>query len=106
MTDRKRPTVLCAGGAVQDIVMRVEQFPEPGHKVQASDFIVTIGGQSGNAAVATARLGARTLYAGTIGASDDPVAQQIVDALETKKKPITADSIVDLYERTYRGGQR
>ncbi len=82
MTERKRPTVLCAGGAVQDIVMRVETFPQPGHKVQASDFIVTIGGQSGNAAVAVARLGADTLYAGTLGAADDPVATQIVAALE------------------------
>jgi sugar/nucleoside kinase (ribokinase family) len=82
LIERKRPTVLCAGGAVQDIVMRVETFPQAGHKVQASDFVVTIGGQSGNAAVAVARLGARTLYAGTIGASDDPIAQQIIVALE------------------------
>jgi sugar/nucleoside kinase (ribokinase family) len=74
--------VLCAGGAVQDIVMRVEVFPQPGHKVQASEFVVTIGGQSGNAAVAAARLGAVTLYAGTLGAPDDPVATQIVNALE------------------------
>jgi sugar/nucleoside kinase (ribokinase family) len=74
--------VLCAGGAVQDIVMRVESFPQAGHKVQASDFVVTIGGQSGNAAVAIARLGAQALYAGTLGAPDDPVAMQIVAALE------------------------
>jgi sulfofructose kinase len=74
--------ILCAGGAVQDIVMRVETFPQAGQKVQASDFVVTIGGQSGNAAVAIARLGAKTFYAGTIGAPDDPIAQQIVAALE------------------------
>jgi sugar/nucleoside kinase (ribokinase family) len=74
--------VLCAGGAVQDIVMRVETFPKAGHKVQASDYVVTIGGQSGNAAVAAARLGAVTFYAGTLGAPDDPVAGEIVAALE------------------------
>ena len=62
--------------------MRVEAFPQAGHKVQASDFVVTIGGQSGNAAVAAARLGAKILYAGTLGAPDDPVATQIVAALE------------------------
>ena len=28
--------------------MRVEQFPKPGEKVQASDFIITSGGQAGN----------------------------------------------------------
>jgi len=78
----ERPTILCAGGAVQDIVMRVEAFPQAGQKVQASDFVITIGGQSGNAAVAAARLGAKTFYAGTIGAPDDPVAQQIIATLE------------------------
>jgi len=62
--------------------MRVEAFPKAGHKVQASDYVVTIGGQSGNAAVAAARLGAVTLYAGTLGAPDDPVAGEIVAALE------------------------
>jgi sulfofructose kinase len=82
LTERKRATVLCAGGAVQDIVMRVEAFPKAGHKVQASEYVVTIGGQSGNAAVAAARLGATTLYAGTLGAPDDPVASEIVAALE------------------------
>jgi sugar/nucleoside kinase (ribokinase family) len=55
LTEKKRAAVLCAGGAVQDIVMRVEAFPKAGHKVQASDYVVTIGGQSGNAAVAVAR---------------------------------------------------
>jgi sugar/nucleoside kinase (ribokinase family) len=74
--------VLCAGGAVQDIVMRVATFPKAGHKVQASDYVVTIGGQSGNAAVAVARLGGDAFYAGTLGAPDDPVASEIVAALE------------------------
>jgi sugar/nucleoside kinase (ribokinase family) len=82
LAEGKRATILCAGGAVQDIVMRVEAFPQPGHKVQGSEFVVTIGGQSGNAAVAAARLGAETLYAGTLGAPDDPVASEIVAALE------------------------
>lgn len=74
--------MLCAGGAVQDIVMRVEAFPKAGHKVQGSQFVVTIGGQSGNAAVAVARLGGAAFYAGTLGAPDDPVAGEIVAALE------------------------
>jgi sulfofructose kinase len=82
LTEKKRAAVLCAGGAVQDIVMRVAAFPKAGHKVQASDYVVTIGGQSGNAAVAVARLGGETLYAGTLGAPDDPVASEIVAALE------------------------
>ena len=40
------PRILCAGGAVQDIVMRVAKFPTPGIKVQASDFLITSGGHT------------------------------------------------------------
>ncbi|MFN3658745.1 MAG: PfkB family carbohydrate kinase [Pseudolabrys sp.] len=83
MTDRapRIPTILCAGGAVQDNVMRVEAFPEAGSKVPASDFVVTIGGQAGNASVAIARLGGRARYAGAIGDHDDKIANWIVEKL-------------------------
>jgi sulfofructose kinase len=72
------PRILCAGGAVQDIIMRVEKFPAPGEKVSATDFVVTSGGQAGNAAVALARLGAKTSYIGALGGLDDEVANTIV----------------------------
>ncbi len=62
--------------------MRVEAFPATGTKVQASDFITTIGGQAGNAAVAVARLGARTFYAGALGDVSDVVAGQVIATLE------------------------
>jgi len=75
-------TILCAGGAVQDIVMRVERFPAPGAKIQASDAVIIIGGQAGNAAVALARLGARVRYAGPIGAPGDAAASFVQAALE------------------------
>ncbi|MBS0249420.1 MAG: hypothetical protein JSR61_22640, partial [Proteobacteria bacterium] len=42
----KAVRIVCAGGAVQDNVMRVEKFPEAGGKVSATDFIVTSGGQA------------------------------------------------------------
>jgi sugar/nucleoside kinase (ribokinase family) len=69
---------LCAGGAVQDIVMRVDKFPDPGTKVQSSEFLITSGGQAGNAAVAVARLGGKTSYIGALGDQDDEVASTIV----------------------------
>jgi sulfofructose kinase len=75
------PTILCAGGAVQDIIMRVDKFPEPGSKVQASEFLITIGGQSGNAAVAIARLGAKVIYAGPLGDENDDIANRVVSSL-------------------------
>jgi sulfofructose kinase len=78
----KQRAILCAGGAVQDIVMRVDAFPAPGTKVQASEFITTVGGQSGNAAIAAARLGAATHYAGTLGDLNDTIADAVLAALE------------------------
>jgi sulfofructose kinase len=74
----KAPKILCAGGAVQDIIMRVDEFPAPGGKVQASEFLITSGGQAGNAAVAVARLGAQCSYIGALGDRDDEVANTIV----------------------------
>jgi sugar/nucleoside kinase (ribokinase family) len=69
---------LCAGIAVQDIVMRVENFPAPGAKVSASDFIITGGGCAANAAVAVARLGGRVAFAGPLGGTDDHVSNRIL----------------------------
>lgn len=60
--------------------MRVEQFPTPGIKVPASEFLITSGGQAGNAAVAIARLGAITSYIGALGGDDDEVANTIIKA--------------------------
>ncbi len=79
------PKILCAGGAVQDIIMRVDTFPRPGEKVQASDFLITSGGQAGNAAVAVARLGAVTSYIGALGDLDDEVANTIIKTFAGEK---------------------
>jgi sulfofructose kinase len=69
---------LCAGIAVQDIVMRVQNFPAPGAKVSASEFIITGGGCAANAAVAVARLGGRVGFAGPLGGGDDQVSNRIL----------------------------
>jgi len=78
---RKAPKILCAGIAVQDIVMRVENFPAPGSKVAASEFIITGGGCAANAAVAVARLGGRVAFAGPLGGDNDHVSNRIVTDL-------------------------
>jgi sugar/nucleoside kinase (ribokinase family) len=82
MPGRKAPKILCAGIAVQDIVMRVENFPAPGSKVHASEFVVTGGGCAANAAVTVARLGGRVAFAGPLGSSDDEVSNRIIADLE------------------------
>jgi sugar/nucleoside kinase (ribokinase family) len=82
---KKNPRILCAGGAVQDIIMRVDRFPDAGTKVQASEFLITSGGQAGNAAVAVARLGGRVSFAGPLGANDDEIAGRILESLMREK---------------------
>jgi sulfofructose kinase len=74
-------TILCAGIAVQDIVMRVQDFPPPGAKVAASDFIITGGGCAANAALAVARLGGRAAFAGPLGGANDAVSERILTDL-------------------------
>src|SRR5260221_11613282 len=58
LTERaqKSPKILCSGIAVQDIVMRVENFPMPGTKVAGSEFIITGGGCPPHSSAAIARL--------------------------------------------------
>ncbi len=58
--------------------MRVENFPAPGTKVHASEFIITGGGCAANAAVAIARLGGRAAFAGPIGGMDDEISNRII----------------------------
>lgn len=82
MAERAAPTILCAGGAVQDLIMQVERFPQPNTKQPASAFVTTTGGQSGNAAVAIARLGGHARYAGPLGDTQDEVANWIVGNLQ------------------------
>ncbi len=77
----KTPKILCAGIAVQDIVMRVQDFPPPGAKVAASDFIITGGGCAANAALAVARLGGHAAFAGPLGDANDAASARILTDL-------------------------
>jgi sugar/nucleoside kinase (ribokinase family) len=66
----RRPVVLCAGIAVEDFIFKVERFPEPGEKAQASTLIATAGGCAANAAIAVSRLGGEARFTGPIGSDD------------------------------------
>jgi sulfofructose kinase len=66
----RRPVVLCAGIAVEDFIFKVERFPLPGEKAQASALIATAGGCAANAAIAVSRLGAEARFTGPIGTDD------------------------------------
>lgn len=79
--------VLCTGIAVLDAVFRVDRFPRPEAKTQASAFMIVSGGCAGNAAVAVARLGGRARFAGPLGGSAgaDPVGDRILASLAAEQ---------------------
>jgi len=71
--------VLCAGIAVEDFIFKVERFPQPGEKAQASALIATAGGCAANAAMAVARLGGVARFAGPVGT--DEASGRFLDSL-------------------------
>jgi sulfofructose kinase len=82
----RKPVVLCSGIAVQDLIFRVQDFPPPGGKARASQFLSVNGGCAGNAAIAVARLGGGARYVGPLGddtASDTILAQFAREGVDT-----------------------
>jgi len=64
---------------VLDQLFRVDTFPRPEVKTQASEFRIVAGGNAANAAVAIAHLGARTSFTGPVGGP--PGADTVGDML-------------------------
>lgn len=64
--------------------MRVQNFPAPGAKIAASEFIITGGGCAANAAVTIARLGGRVSFAGPLGGGNDAVSNRILTDLQAE----------------------
>lgn len=73
-------TVLCAGIAVIDFVMSLDEMPRHAEKYRARDAAVVGGGCAANAAVGIARLGGHALLAARLG--DDPIGDMILADLE------------------------
>ena len=78
--------ILCAGIAVLDEVFRVQEFPMPDTKVEASEFITIGGGCAANAAVAIARLGGKVRFAAPLGgpAGEDAIGDRLVEGLQSE----------------------
>ena len=66
-----------------DEIFRVDEFPPPDGKAQASEFVAVGGGCAANAAVAIARLGGRAQFAGPLGgpAGQEPISDRILAGL-------------------------
>ena len=74
--------VMCAGVAVVDFVLSVEQMPVAPEKYRAYDGRMIGGGPAATGAVAVVRLGGAAALAARIGA--DPIGALIVDDLESE----------------------
>lgn len=59
--------IVCAGMAVIDNVYRVDDFPQPGTKTRATEFLPILGGCAANAAVAIRRLGGQARVIAPLG---------------------------------------
>ena len=67
------PRILVVGSANIDLVTRVTRIPKPGESVIGHSFATFTGGKGANQAVAAARLGAETFFAGCVG--NDPFGE-------------------------------
>jgi len=74
--------VLCVGHAAYDLVFSVDRQPGPDEKMFARGFFSCGGGPAANAAVAAARLGYSTAFAGYLG--DDPYGQMHMREFEAE----------------------
>ncbi len=63
----KKPGILVVGSANIDLVTRVPQCPRAGETLIGAGFQTIPGGKGANQAVAAARLGVRTWFAGCVG---------------------------------------
>lgn len=80
--------ILGLGCVAVDDVLYVDAYPAADKKVQVQKRVRRCGGQTGNALIAAARLGAKCAYAGTLG--DDPLSTLVRSTLEREGIDISA----------------
>jgi ribokinase len=81
------PNILIVGSANIDLVTRVPRCPKAGESLIGSSFTTICGGKGANQAVAAARLGATTHFAGCVG--DDAFGAMQRDALSAEGIDLT-----------------
>src|SRR3954452_4922390 len=75
------PRILCIGMPVRDLTFRIQELPQRGFKVNASDFDEISGGNAFNAAIGIGRLAVRASFSGPMGAAGEPSSRYIFDKL-------------------------
>lgn len=75
--EKRNITVI--GSLNMDLSTKVARLPQQGETLHGASFAFTPGGKGANQAVAAARLGARSVFAGRVG--DDPFSAELTKAL-------------------------
>lgn len=71
--------IVVIGSSNTDMVMQVQEFPQPGETIMGCGFMQNQGGKGANQAVACVRLGAETSFVGKLGI--DSLAQNTISML-------------------------
>jgi len=79
--------VLVVGSVAVDLVYRLAELPHPGSSMISHSRGTFPGGKGANQAVASARFGARTAFAGAVG--DDPFADLLTSSLRDSGVDVT-----------------
>jgi len=85
-------SVVCAGLATRDTILRVQRLPPPDGRVVAEERVVAGGGPAATAAVALARLGVETAFVGAVG--DDEAGRFVAAGLAAEGVDVSALAIV------------
>jgi ribokinase len=79
--------IIVVGSVNTDMVVKVEQLPQPGETVLGGVFIQARGGKGANQAVAAARLGTEVTFVARVGLDEfgkDAVASFESEGIDTK----------------------
>jgi sugar/nucleoside kinase (ribokinase family) len=106
--------IACAGMAVIDHVYRVDEFPRPGSKTRATDFMPILGGCAANAAVAIHRLGGRARVIAPLGGpagrdlTGDAILEQLTHEQVDVSDAVRVDGATSSLSSIFvdRGGER
>lgn len=71
MSQPSTGTLLFIGSATLDAIALVQEYPASDSRTVAADFVTAGGGPAATAAVAAARAGARTAFAGVLGTDEE-----------------------------------
>ena len=75
--------ILVVGSVNMDLILQTERLPAAGESRLGSQYSFALGGKGANQAVAAARLGAQTAFAGAVG--DDVYGKTLADSLRGER---------------------